>query len=83
MAVIATATNIVTDTITVGTGPCGVAFSPDGNSAYVTNGGGTSDGTVSVIDTATNTVTLAPIPVGANPYGVAVSPDGTVAYVPN
>src|SRR5438445_13156691 len=45
--------------------------------AYVTNGG---DNTVSVIDTATNTV-VATIPVGVVPYGVAITPDGTRAYV--
>ena len=38
--------------------------------------------TVSVIDTATNTVT-ATIAVGDTPRGVAVSPDGTRAYVTN
>jgi YVTN family beta-propeller protein len=47
--------------------------------AYVTNGG---DNTVSVIATATNTVT-ATIPVGAGPGGVAVSPDGNTVYVAN
>ena len=36
--------------------------------------------TVSVIDTATNTV-VATIPVGGNPFGVAITPDGTRAYV--
>ena len=36
---------------------------------------------VSVIDTATNTVVGAPILVGANPAGVAITPDGTRAYV--
>ena len=34
---ISTATNTVTATITVGSYPCGVAVSPDGTSAYVTN----------------------------------------------
>ena len=38
--------------------------------------------TVSVIDTATNTVT-ATVPVGKCPMGVAVSPDGTKVYVAN
>ena len=38
--------------------------------------------TVSVIDTATNTVT-ATIPVGAGPLGVAVTPDGSKVYVAN
>ena len=37
---------------------------------------------VSVIDTATNTVT-AMVNVGSHPFGVAVSPDGTKAYVTN
>jgi YVTN family beta-propeller protein len=50
--------------------------------AYVANSG---DNTVSVINTATNTV-VATIPVGpagANPFGVAFTPDGTLAYVTN
>ena len=47
--------------------------------AYITNYG--SD-TVSVIDTATNTVTTN-VPVGSWPKGVAVDPTGTSAYVAN
>jgi YVTN family beta-propeller protein len=39
--------------------------------AYVTNGGSS----VSVIDTATNTV-VATVGVGSLPFGVAVTPDG-------
>ena len=38
--------------------------------------------TVSVINTATNTVT-ATITVGTYPYGVSVSPDGSKVYVAN
>src|SRR5215813_7056169 len=38
--------------------------------------------TVSVIDTATNTV-VATVPVGVRPIGVAITPDGTHAYVAN
>jgi YVTN family beta-propeller protein len=45
--------------------------------AYITN---SADNTVSVIDTASNTVT-ATIPVGINPFGVAVTPDGSKVYV--
>src|SRR5438309_77550 len=45
--------------------------------AYVTNGG---DNTVSVIDTATNTV-VATIPVRLFPGELAITPDGTRAYV--
>src|ERR1700724_283862 len=47
---------------------------------YVVNEG---DGTVSVIDTATNTVAGTPIPVGDNPFVVTVAPDGKHAYVTN
>ena len=39
-----------------------------------------SSNTVSVIDTATNTV-VATIPVGDHPFGIAITPDGTRAYV--
>src|ERR1700730_5117395 len=47
--------------------------------AYITNAGSNN---VSVIDTATNTVT-ATITVGSVPVGVAISPDGTRVYVTN
>ena len=66
-------------TIAVGDNPDGVATTPDGARAYVANF--LSDN-VSVIDTATNTVT-ATIDVGSGPVGVAVSPDGAFAYVTN
>ncbi len=69
--------NTVTATIAVGSYPIGVAVSPDGTTAYITNYGSNS---VSVINTATNTVT-ATIAVGSSPVGVAVSPHGTTAYI--
>src|SRR5438874_1240858 len=47
--------------------------------AYVTNQGSAS---VSVINTATNTV-VAAVGVGSFPFGVALTPDGTRAYVAN
>ncbi|MFD5428331.1 beta-propeller fold lactonase family protein, partial [Streptomyces sp. NPDC127084] len=56
-----------------------VAVSPDGTRAYVTN---LSSNSVSVIDTATNTVSATIAAVGT-PFGVAVSPDGTRIYVTN
>ncbi|MDR3665131.1 MAG: hypothetical protein P4L86_32910 [Mycobacterium sp.] len=62
-----------------------MAVSPTGPQAgdiYVAN---TVDGTVSVINPATNTV-IATVDVGTNPYGVAVSPTGSDAgdiYVTN
>jgi len=57
-----------------------VAVSPDGSKVYVTNTFSNSN-TVSVIDTATNTVS-ATIPIGAS-LGVAVTPDGSKVYVAN
>ncbi len=47
--------------------------------AYVANN---NSNTVSVIDTATNTVAVA-LTVGSGPVGVAVAPDGKHAYVTN
>ena len=73
---------IITDfavTITVGITPVGVAITPDGNFAYVTNFGSNS---VTVIGKADNTVT-ATVGVGTNPHGVAITPDGNFAYVAN
>ena len=45
-----------------------------------------TDGTVAVIDTATNTLvqcSTCPIPVGRLPIGVTVTPNGSRAYVTN
>lgn len=82
--VVDTATNTVVATIPAGGGnPCcnpgGVAITPNGALAYITSG---SLGTVSVIDTSTNTVSP-PVNVGMTPAGVAITPDGTFAYVAN
>src|SRR5262249_37210455 len=55
-------------TITVGHEPFAVAMSPSGGFAYVTNRG---DGTISVIEVATNTV-VATASVGETPEGIAV-----------
>jgi YVTN family beta-propeller protein len=70
-----------TTTVSVGTNPQGIAFTPDGSRAYVANSGGSST-TVSVVDTATNTVSST-ITVGSRPTDVVVTPDGTKAYVTN
>ena len=67
------------DTISVGTQPIGVSVSPDGSKLYVTN---FNDASVSVINTATNTVS-ATITVGSFPDGISVSPDGSKVYVAN
>jgi YVTN family beta-propeller protein len=79
VSVIDTANNTIAATIPVGSGPLGVAVSPDGTKLYVANA--YENATVSVIDTATNTVTSTVSVGGTWPYGVAVSPDGTRVYV--
>jgi YVTN family beta-propeller protein len=48
--------------------------------AYIAN---SNDDTVTVIDTATNTVVGVPIPVGSAPASVAVNPEGTRVFVSN
>ena len=70
VSVIDTATNTVVATIPVGVAPNGVAITPDGSRAYVTNDDSDS---VSVIDTTTSTV-VATIPVGVGPVAVAITP---------
>ncbi len=79
VSVVNASTNAITQTITVGSSPYGVAVSPNGSKAYITNGGSNN---VSVINTADNTVS-ATVSVGTAPRGVSVSPDGTKVYVTN
>ena len=70
---------IVTD-VPVADRPTGIAVTPDDTRLYVTS---QNSNTVSVIDTATNTV-IKTITVGTTPYyGVAFTPDGRRAYVTN
>ncbi|MGH6848500.1 MAG: YncE family protein, partial [Methylocella sp.] len=64
-----------------GSCPDGIAITPDGKHAYVTNGFFSTD--VVVIDTATNMVVGPPIRVGLGPPAVAINPDGKHAYVTN
>jgi YVTN family beta-propeller protein len=63
----------------VGVDPVGVAVTPDGKRAYVTNHG-SSD--VSVIDTAANAL-VATVAVRTAPVGVATTADGKHVYVAN
>jgi YVTN family beta-propeller protein len=79
VSVIDTASNAVTAQIPVGSNPLGIAITPDGRTAYVTD---FSDDTVHVIDTATQAVTTT-VNVGNGPLGIAITPDGRSVYVAN
>ena len=68
---------VVLGNIPVGGGHLGMAVRPGRTRADVANAG---DGTVSLIDTATDTATAT---VGSTPFGLAVTPDGTKAHVAN
>ena len=70
VSVIHLASNTVTATVGVGGGPVGLAITPDGAFAYITN---SDSSNVSVIDLASNTVT-ATVAVGNNPFWVAITP---------
>ena len=71
----------VISTIPVGNNPVGVAYDSGDGRVYVTNYD--SPGTVSVIDTKTNTVEPTTIGVKTFPYGVAYDPDDGRVYVDN
>jgi YVTN family beta-propeller protein len=86
--------NAITATIGVGIQPSGIAITPDGKYAYVTNyntlyaGPGftnltAGEGTVTIIDIATNTVIPPTLAVGESPSGIAITPNGKNAYVTN
>ncbi|MDA8218490.1 MAG: YncE family protein [Dehalococcoidales bacterium] len=65
--------------IAVGKGPSGLAVNPGVGHVYVANW---SDGTVSVIDTSTDTV-IETVAVGMNPRAVALNPLTKRVYVAN
>jgi YVTN family beta-propeller protein len=68
--------------IAVGTQPYGVAVSPDGTRAYVTNYNNGAASTVSVIDTTPNTVGTT-INVGNGAQSIVITPDNRKVYVAN
>ncbi len=72
-----------------GGGPFGIAVTPDGRTAYVTDYGTNRSpssaavgNTVTPINLATG-VAGAPITVGFGPWAIAITPDGRTAYVAN
>lgn len=82
VAVIDTQTNTLIKVVTVGNGPFGIAMNSDNRAVYVTN---TADNTVSIIDTATDTVIGPPIslPGHQQPFFIALTPDGKKGYITN
>src|SRR5260221_450738 len=74
-------TNLVVATIPLQqfSRPQGLALTPDAAKLYVTH---ENANFVSVIDTATNTVTTI-VTVGSSPRGIDITPDGTRAFVAN
>jgi YVTN family beta-propeller protein len=72
----ASSSPVVVSTTLVGSGPLGVAVSPDGTTAYITN---SIANTISVLDIASGTVG-ATISGASSPQGIAFTPDGSHAY---
>ena len=77
IGVIDTASNQVTKTIHIPTGPHGLVITPDNKWVYASSDG---DSVVSVINTATDEVT-ATIDAGTMPHGLAITPDGSRVLV--
>ena len=73
------ANNTAGPVIPVGSGPDGVAVTPNGAEVYVANN---NSNNVSVISTATNQI-IATVPVGSVAADVAVTPDGKTVWVTN
>ena len=77
VGITSTKTRTVDGFIPTGQVPTGVAFSPDGGTAYVAN----QDATVSVINVATATLTGTISTNGMAAFAVQVSPDGSQLFV--
>ncbi len=69
-------TSSSTSLTTTASYPSGVAVTPDGSRAYVTD----ASTSVWVVDTGSNSV-IAKIAAGSDPEAIAISPDGKSAYV--
>lgn len=76
IVVVDIASHLAVKTIATGE-PVAIAFAPDGRFAYASLD---SEGTVVVIDTATQSV-VGSIETGGNPGAIAVSPDSSLLYV--
>ena len=78
VSVIRTSDNTVSKNVNVDRAPDAVAFSRDGTKAYVAS---YALGTLSIITTASDTVTSTLTDSLGTPMSMAISPDGTKAYV--
>lgn len=94
VSVVDLSANTIKDTIDLAIQPSGIAITPDDRFAYVSNyntlyaGESFTDltagqGTVNIIDIATNEVIPPTIAVDQSPSAVAISSDGRYAYVSN
>lgn len=94
VSVVDIASNTVVATVNLAIQPSGIAITPDGRYAYASNyntlyaGESFTDltagqGTVNIIDIASNTVIPPTIAVGQSPDAIAISSDGQFAYVTN
>jgi len=79
LGVLDTGTNVMTNTITVGTDPVAIASNGDGSRIFVVNKG---DGTVSIVDPVAMSV-LQTLTVGSSPSWVQTNADSSLAYVLN
>lgn len=79
VSVISAETNTITGTVVVGIYPHGVAITPDGTLAYVTD---SERDQVIVLSTSSRRA-VGRIPVGATPWNTALTADGSSAYVTN
>jgi YVTN family beta-propeller protein len=72
---------VLEQSISIGVQPWGLAFTPDGRTAYVADMG---TGAIVVVDTATRSVVDVIQGAGlANPHAIIVRPDGRYVYVSN
>lgn len=94
VSVINLSTNTIIATIDLGIQPSGIAITPDGRLAYASNYNTlyagpmftnltAGQGTVNIIDIATNTVIPPIIAVDQSPDAIAISTNGEFAYVSN
>ncbi len=85
VSVINVVTNTLATTITMPSDPYCICTSPDGSKVYVgCDNGTTSETSIAVINTSTNTVTSSmPLKSYGNPLGMIISPDGVMLYVLN